>query len=119
MNFESDSGKAKLLCNETVAPKCKAVISMATETTYKYLEARPHPWRKQLWIKGRNMTVWQLLCQIWANGETPEKAAKSRGLPIEAIYEALDYFRRNRELLLEEAKEEKRRLKEHGWDLGD
>ncbi|MDW8030057.1 MAG: hypothetical protein RMK94_16895, partial [Armatimonadota bacterium] len=64
-------------------------------------------------------TVWQLLCQMWANGETPEEAAHNRGLPIEAIYEALDYYKHNRELLLEEAEEEKRRLKERGWELED
>jgi hypothetical protein len=34
------------------------------EVTYRYLEARPHPWRKQLCIKGRNLTVWQLLTSM-------------------------------------------------------
>ena len=32
--------------------------------TYKYLEARPKHWRQQLWIKGRNMTVWHLIATM-------------------------------------------------------
>jgi uncharacterized protein (DUF433 family) len=87
------------------------------EVTYRYLEARPHPWRKQLCIKGRNLTVWQLLTSMWVNGETPEEAARNRGLPVEAVYEALDYYKRHRDLLLREAEEERRWLKEHGWEL--
>jgi hypothetical protein len=31
---------------------------------YKHLEPRPHRWRKQLYIKGRNMTVWQLVSNM-------------------------------------------------------
>lgn len=65
------------------------------------------------------MTVWQLLCQMWVNGETPEEAALNRGLPVEAVYEALDYYKHNRDLLLTEAAEEERRLRELGCELGE
>ncbi|MCS7264444.1 MAG: DUF433 domain-containing protein [Armatimonadetes bacterium] len=87
---------------------------MATETTYKYLEARPHPWRKQLWVKGRNMTVWQLLCYMWAANMTPEEVARDFDLPVEAVHEALDYYERNREVIEADAEEERRQLKEDG-----
>ncbi|MDW8030031.1 MAG: DUF433 domain-containing protein, partial [Armatimonadota bacterium] len=76
------------------------------ETTYRYLEARPQTGRKQLYIKGRNMTVWQLLTAMWADNETPEQVAKNRDLPIEAIYEALDYYEKNKDLIHAEVDEE-------------
>ena len=92
-------------------------MSKETKATYRYLEERPHPWKKQLWIKGRNMTVWQLLTWMWANEMTPEEVAEDYGLPVEAVYEALDYYEKNKELLHAEAEEEKRWLKERGWEL--
>ncbi|MFA0750848.1 MAG: hypothetical protein SLRJCFUN_001251 [Candidatus Fervidibacter sp.] len=87
------------------------------EVTYRYLEARPHPWRKQLCIKGRNLTVWQLLTSMWVHQMTPEEVAADYGLPVEAVYEALDYYEKHRELLHAEAEEEKRRLIARGWKL--
>jgi uncharacterized protein (DUF433 family) len=51
------------------------------------------------------------------NGETPEEAARNRGLPVEAVYEALDYYKRHRDLLLQEAEEERRWLIARGWKL--
>ncbi|MDW8030034.1 MAG: DUF433 domain-containing protein [Armatimonadota bacterium] len=82
--------------------------------TYKYLELRPETGRKQAYIKGRNMTVWQLLATMWANNQTPEQAAKNRSLPVEAIYEALDYYEKNKDLIHAEVDEETQWLKERG-----
>lgn len=92
-------------------------MSEKTETKYCHLEVRPHRWKKQLWIKGRNVSVWQLLCVMWGDGQTPEEAARDRSLPVEAIYEALDYYEKNKELIHAEAAEEKRRLIARGWKL--
>ncbi len=92
-------------------------MSEKTEVTYRYLEARPHPWRKQLWIKGRRIMVWRLLTWMWVTGQSPEEVAADFGLPVEAVYEALDYYEKNKELLHAEAQEEKRRLIERGWQL--
>jgi len=92
-------------------------MAEATEVTYRYLEPRPHSWRKQLWIKGRNMTVWQLLCYMWGAEMTPEEVAKDLDLPVEAVYEALDYYQRYRDIIIADAEEEKRWLKEHGVSL--
>jgi uncharacterized protein (DUF433 family) len=89
-------------------------MAKTTEVTYRYLEPRPHSWRKQLWIKGRNMTVWQLLCWMWANKMTPEEVAQGFNLPVDAVYEALDYYAKHRELLESEAEEEERRLGDKG-----
>jgi hypothetical protein len=40
---------------------------------YQYLIPRPEKWRKQLYLKGRNMTVGQLVYKMRANQMTAEK----------------------------------------------
>lgn len=89
-------------------------MSMKTKTTYKYLESRPHPWRKILWIKGRNMHVWHLVATMLREGETPEETAKNFGLPVEAVLEALDYYQRNKALVDAETEEEGQHLRAKG-----
>lgn len=87
---------------------------MKTKTTYKYLESRPHPWRKILWIKGRNMHVWHLVATMLREGEAPEETAKNFGLPVEAVLEALDYYQRNKALVDAETEEEGQHLRAKG-----
>ncbi len=84
---------------------------------WQYLIARPHRWRRQLSIKGRNMTVGQLVSTVRANKLTPEAASKDLELPVEAIREALAYYEENRELIQSEATEERRRLIERGYAI--
>ena len=79
---------------------------METKASYQYLESRPHPWRKILWLKGRNMHVWHLVATMLREGETPEKTAQNFGLPVEAVREALDYYQHNKALV--DAKPRKR-----------
>ena len=85
-----------------------------SEAAYKYLEPRPHPWRKILWIKGRNMHVWHLVATMLRERETPEQTAKNLGLPVEAVLEALDYYQQNKALVGAETEEECRRLRAKG-----
>jgi hypothetical protein len=66
---------------------------------WKHLVARRHPWRKQLFLKGRNMTVRQLVGTVKANHFSEEQAAKDLGLPVEAIHEAFAYFEANPEVI--------------------
>jgi uncharacterized protein (DUF433 family) len=84
---------------------------------WQYLIARPHRWRRQLWVKGRNMTVGQLISTIRANRMSPEQASDSLDLPLAAIYEALMYYAENRGLIELEASEERRRLAQRGLPL--
>src|SRR5216117_1887027 len=84
---------------------------------WQYLIARPHRWRRQLSIKGRNMTVGQLVSTVRANRLTPEAAAADLDLPVEAIQEALAYYEANRALIQLEAAEERRWLAEQGYRL--
>lgn len=89
----------------------------ADVSPWLYLVARPHPWRRQLSIKGRNMTVGQLLAAMRANSLTPEQASVEFDLPLAAIEEALAYEQQNPGLIDLEFCEERRRLAERGHAL--
>jgi uncharacterized protein (DUF433 family) len=84
---------------------------------WTYLVSRQHPWRRQLCVKGRNMTVGQLVAAMRANSLTPEQTADDYGLPIEAVREAIRYADEYHELIAIEAAEERRRLIEKGYCL--
>ena len=77
---------------------------------WQYLIARPHGWRKQLYIKGHKLlasTIWR---DMTANQMSPEQAAENWDLPLSAIYEAINYCENHQELLKLEADEEGYRL---------
>jgi uncharacterized protein (DUF433 family) len=54
---------------------------------------------------------------MWANKMTPEEVAQDYELSVEAVYEALDYYEKHRELLEAEAEEEREWLRQHGINL--
>ena len=81
---------------------------------WQYLIARPHAWRKQLYIKGRKLlasTIWR---DMTANQMSPEQAAENWDLPLSAIYEAIDYCQKHQEIIKLEADEERYRLEVKG-----
>jgi uncharacterized protein (DUF433 family) len=82
-----------------------------------YLVERPHPWRRQLSIKGRNLTVGQLMGTLRANNLSMEQAAEAFDLPLEAIREAAIYSEQNCGLIELEAAEERSRLARKGHKL--
>ncbi len=84
---------------------------------YQYLVARPHPWRRQLSLKGRNMTVGQLISTIQANHLTPDEAADDLELPLEQVREALAYYELHRDLVEAEAREQVARLAAKGYPV--
>lgn len=81
---------------------------------YLYLIAKPEKWRKQLYLKGRNMTVGQLVYTMRANSLSIEEAALDMDLPVEQVREAQAYYETHRELIEAEADEEKRFLLSEG-----
>jgi len=84
---------------------------------YQYLVSRPEKWRKQLYLKGRNMTVGQLVYKMRSNQMNAEQAAKDMDMPVEQVLEALAYYQTHRQLIESEAEEEKQYLLSHGVEL--
>lgn len=81
---------------------------------WQYLVRRPHPWRTQLYVKGRNMTARQLVGAMKTNQLDEAATAADYRLPVEAVREALAYVEGNRELLETEAEIERLMLKRGG-----
>ncbi len=72
---------------------------------WQWLVARPHAWRRQLWIKGRRLTAGDLARTIQIEDWTPERAAAEYDLPLEAVIESQRYFDANRDLVRAEERE--------------
>jgi uncharacterized protein (DUF433 family) len=85
---------------------------------WQYLVRRQHPWRKQLYLKGRNMTARQLIGSMKANELDEAATAADYRLPVEAVREALVYVQKNGELLETEAEIERLMLKRGGVARG-
>ena len=84
---------------------------------WKYLTEIAHPWKRELYVKGRKLpasTVW--IGKI-VNKLTHEQAADNWDIPIEAIDEIISYCENNKDLLEMEAAEETRRLKQKGIQI--
>lgn len=91
--------------------------SLQNADRWHYLVKRPHPWRRQLYIKGRKLlasTIWQ---DAIANNMTPEEAAENWDLPLTTIQEAIKYCETHQALLNIEAEEEYCRLEAQGVSL--
>ncbi len=87
------------------------------QRAYEHLVARPHPWRKQLYLQGRNMTVGQLVATMRANKLSPEEAAEDFSLPLAQIKEALAYYEAHSDLVNAELREEKLYLQAQGYTV--
>jgi len=84
---------------------------------YQHLTARPETGRSQLYLKGRTMTVGQLVYKMRANELNAEAAAADMDLPLEQVLEALAYYETHRDLIENEAAEEQCALLASGVDL--
>ena len=86
-------------------------------TQWQYLEKRPHPWRQQLYFKGRRLRPFTVWITLQVEQVTLEEAAEDWDLPLAVVKEAIVYCEANRELLQQEAAEERRYLEEQGISL--
>ena len=68
-----------------------------------------------MYLKGRNLTVGQLISTMQANHLTPEEAADDLELPVEQAKEALAYYELHCDLIEAEAREEAARLAAKGY----
>jgi hypothetical protein len=89
----------------------------AVSSTWNYLTARPHAWKRQLYIKGRRQTAANVWLDMLANGLSVAGAAENWDLPVEAIEEIVSYCEANRQLIGMEADEVKHLLQEKGVRL--
>jgi uncharacterized protein (DUF433 family) len=84
---------------------------MSTRTTYQWLEPKPSKKSTRQWgVKGRNMTVWNLVAPIVVRDVAPEEMARRFDLPLGAVQEALAYYYANKEWIDAEIEEEGRQL---------
>jgi len=90
----------------------QSICSLSNE--WQYLEKNPDSWRKQLFIKGRNIKASTIWLDMLLNGFTPEELAEDKGVPLEAVKEAIQYCQENQQLLEEEALEEYLELEKKG-----
>ena len=81
---------------------------------WHHLEARPHPWRRQLYVKGRRLRAFSVWSNMIANHLTAEEIAQSRDLPIEAVHECVQYCEENLQMLADECDQEERWLTARG-----
>lgn len=58
---------------------------------WTWLIRRDHPWRRQLFIKGRNMAAGVLARTASLNGWSAERTADEFDLPLDAVREAFAY----------------------------
>jgi len=84
---------------------------------YQYLVTRPEKERNQLYLKGRNMTVGQLVYKMRANQLSVEQAAEDMDLPVRQVMEAVAYCQIHRDLIESEMEEEKQYLLSQGVEL--
>lgn len=78
-------------------------IHRVTNAGWRHLVVRPHPWRKQACLKGRNLTVGQLVASINANKFSEAEAAENYDVPVEAIEEALRYAKEHKDIIEQDA----------------
>ena len=73
---------------------------------YQYLVTRPEKGRRQAYLKGRNLTVGQLIYTMRVNGLSAEETAQDLDLPVAQVREAQAYYQVHRELVEADAEEE-------------
>jgi len=117
---EVREGKAVYLVNQQGERERLLIPEIPTSASqWTYLAERAHPWRRQLYVKGRRLPAWIVWMDMLRENETREEAAYNWDLPLAAVDEIIAYCEQNKELLDMEADEEKRLLKAAGVDLGD
>jgi hypothetical protein len=84
---------------------------------WTFLVERPHPWRRQLYVKGSKLSAAQVWRDMVANSQAEAEAAAEWEIPVEAVREAVLYCTENRALIAAEAREERHRAAASGVRL--
>lgn len=81
---------------------------------FRYLVRRTDRADLQPYLRGRNMTVGQLVYKMRANELSPEDAASDMDLPLEQVLEALAYYHTHQQLVDSQMAEVKQALLAQG-----
>ena len=54
-------------------------------TQWNHLEQRPHPWRRQLYFKGKKLSAFAVWMDMIVNHTTLEETAENWDLPVGAV----------------------------------
>src|SRR5262245_32326790 len=88
---------------------------MTDSPTYTYLRRKPGSNYKQLFV-GRIRAEVLYRETVGREALTPEGVAREYGLSVEAVFEAIDYCQKNKELLDAERAREAKRIADAGRD---
>lgn len=92
-------------------------LEKSQDLQWNWLVQRDHPWKKQLWLKGRKVLASSIWNDMRANRLSNQESQENWELPEEAIDEIVSYCEENIALIKAEANEEKLRLKKMGVKL--
>ena len=84
---------------------------------WKFLESRAHPWRRELFLKGRRLRPSSVWMSVLQNEHTLEEAAANWDLSVPEVRECVRYCETHNEDLRLDAEEERRRLEDAGVSL--
>jgi uncharacterized protein (DUF433 family) len=88
-------------------PASTAGTTKAAAPVYRYLMRQPDHWMRQAFFVGRpKLPVSRVVESMQANDQSLEDAARDWSLPVAAVEEALDYYRRFRDLIEADAADE-------------
>jgi hypothetical protein len=85
---------------------------------WMYLVDHSHPWKRQLYVKGRKLPAAAVWVGIKSNNLSIEEAMDNWDLSQGAIHEIIEYCETYKDLLEMEAAEELRLLHENGIEIG-
>ena len=104
---EREAGRAVVAVDDGDIPE-RAIVPVVPgleesfAAQWRWLAPRPHPWRRQLWIKGRRIAAGDLARTMEIEGWDPARTADEYDVPLEAVLEAQRYLNQARELVLAE-----------------
>ena len=88
-------------------PATTAGTTEAAAPVYRYLMQQTGHWMRQAFFIGRpKLSVSRVVEAMQANGQSIEDAAQDWSLPVAAVEEALDYYRRFGDLIKADAANE-------------
>jgi uncharacterized protein (DUF433 family) len=89
---------------------------MNNRAKYKYLKPKRGSRYRQLFVDGRIMAEILYRRTVGAEPKLPQEVAEDYGIPVEAVFEAIDYAQRNPEVLAEDRAMEDASIQAHGLD---